>query len=303
MKTIDFCCGAGGASVGVRAAGATLVAAFDIDPPALTTHRAHHGACADWRDLARGDARDLPAHDAAVWCPPCEEVSNARGRSPVAATVPLMGRLLDYARLCTPARLLFENVPAITGWAGFAAWRASLVDLGYWVTDGVVEAADFVPQERRRYLLLAARGVRAPRLPPASLKRPVPARRLVDTDTSRGAWRFVADASPSQRTRIARARERFGEAFLLSAYGDRGGATVDHNGRSLDRPFPTVTTSRQWLVVVGPYLRNLTPEECARAQGFPPAYRFHGSLAAQQAQVGRAIPPPLARAAFAALCD
>lgn len=225
MKAIDFCCGAGGATAGVRAAGASVVAAFDIDPHALATHRANHPrAGATWGNLLRADWRDLPGHEAAVWCPPCEEVSHASGRTAYDAAIPLMERLLDYAAECRPRYLLFENVPAITGWRGHHAWRCGLEAAGYWVTDGLVQAADFVPQERTRYLCLAARGTRAPRLPPARVKRPVSARKILDTDTARGQWRFVAGATEVQRSRIARARERFGAEFLLSGYGARGGA-------------------------------------------------------------------------------
>ena len=302
MKTIDFCCGAGGATAGVRAAGASVVAAFDIDPHALATHRANHPrAGATWENLLRADWRDLPGHEAAVWCPPCEEVSHASGRTAYDAAIPLMERLLDYAAECRPRYLLFENVPAVTGWRGHHDWRCRLEALGYWVADGLVQAADFVPEERTRYLLLAARGTRAPRLPAARLKRPVPARRILDTDTERGQWRFVSDATPSQRARIARGRERFGTEFLLAAYGARGGMAGDHCGRSLDRPMATVTTSRQWLLVAGAYMRNVTPEECAAAQGFSARYRFEGAVNDQQRQIGRAIPVGLARAAFEAL--
>lgn len=302
MKTIDFCCGAGGASVGVRAAGATVVAAFDIDPHALATHRANHPrAGATWANLLGVDWRDLPDHEAAVWCPPCEEVSHASGRTAYDAALPLMERLLTYAAECRPRYLLFENVPAVTGWGGHHDWRCRLEAAGYWVTDGLVQAADFVPQERTRYLLLAARGTRPPRLPAAKIRRPIPARKVLDLSPERGSWRFVADATAAQRPRIARARERFGAEFLLASYGARGGMDGDHCGRSLDRPMATVTTSRQWLLVSGAYMRNLTPEECATAQGFPARYRFEGAIEDQQRQIGRAIPPGLACAAFEAL--
>jgi len=301
MNVIDFCCGAGGATTGVHAAGAKLVAAYDIDPHALESHRANHAGAAAWNDLSHGDFRDLPGHEAAVWCPPCEDVSPASGRTAYAAAVPLMDRLLDYAEACRPRYILFENVPSIRGWRGHHDWRCRLEALGYWVTDGLVQAADFVPEERTRYICLAARGQRAPRMPRAHLKRPVPAREIIDTCTERGAWRFVADATPPQKARISRGRERFGPEFLLASYGTRGGMGGDHCGRSLDRPMATVTTSRQWLVVSGSYVRNVTPEECAAAQGFPARYRFEGAVNDQQRQIGRAIPVGLARAAFEAL--
>ena len=40
--------------------------------------------------------------------------------------------------------------------------------------------------------------------------------------------------------------------------------------------------------------RRLTPEECAKLQGFPPDHQFFGSLSARYRQIGNAVPPVLA---------
>jgi len=46
----------------------------------------------------------------------------------------------------------------------------------------------------------------------------------------------------------------------------------------------------------GIILRELTPKECARLQGFNDSYRFFGSRASKIEQIGNAVPPPLAKA-------
>jgi len=42
--------------------------------------------------------------------------------------------------------------------------------------------------------------------------------------------------------------------------------------------------------------RIVSVRECARSQGFPDTFIFHGSIHQKHKQVGNAVPPPLAAA-------
>merc|ERR1711872_63902 len=42
--------------------------------------------------------------------------------------------------------------------------------------------------------------------------------------------------------------------------------------------------------------RLVSVRECARSQGFPDHYRFHGSALEKHRQIGNAVPPPMGRA-------
>eukprot|EP00210_Caulerpa_lentillifera_P008334 g7950.t1 len=69
----------------------------------------------------------------------------------------------------------------------------------------------------------------------------------------------------------------------------------------LDRKghFPTSTTDPQPMGKVGQVFhpdqdRIVSVRECARSQGFPDIYIFHGTIHQKHKQVGNAVPPPLA---------
>ena len=69
----------------------------------------------------------------------------------------------------------------------------------------------------------------------------------------------------------------------------------------LDGYFLTITTNPQPMGKTGRVVhpdqnRCISVRECARAQGFPDAFRFSGRLGDKYRQVGNAVPPPLARA-------
>lgn len=299
MRVIDFCAGAGGASEGVRTAGGHVVAAVEKNALALTAHASNHSSCKHIEaDLLQYDPRDLPEHDVALWCPPCNEFSYASGKTPALASGELLTRMLRVTALTSPQYILFENVPSVRDWKGYASWYCALQRLGYWIESGIYDASRWLPQERHRLVLLARRGTRAPQLPePPKYRRDLTARKVIRFD--RGVWGKTYMRNAATRRRVSAAREKFGDQFLLSSFSQ----AAHYAGRDLDRPIGTITSQVHWSVVNGDDIRFLLAEECAKFQGFSGTYKFLGTEADRHRQIGNAFPPPLAAAAFRALVD
>lgn len=328
---IDLFAGAGGATQGMRDAGISVIGAVEFDNVAAQTFRANHGDTVLWEV----DIRKLPASEVVRTlglrrgelsllkaCPPCQGFSSlAEGRIP--GNDPrneLVRETLRFVRALLPRHVMIENVPGLGRDARAAAMKDSLRTMGYAVNDYVVDARDFgVPQRRRRYILLASRG-RAQKLP-TSLGSPSAARttvrsafdelsRLIDTDDE---LMTVPPTSEIVRQRIE-AIPVGGSRFDLPPHlqlachqrlkspRDAGGV---YGRMRWDEPGPTMTT-RCTSPSSGPFLhpeydRAITLREAAAIQTFPPDYRFHGSRARIERQIGNAVPVRMARQIVEAL--
>ncbi|CAG9466118.1 unnamed protein product [Pedinophyceae sp. YPF-701] len=114
---------------------------------------------------------------------------------------------------------------------------------------------------------------------------------------------LFGDASCQARSKKRRKRDVQRPSPLAElaavALADDGGA---RSKRLLpDQPAQTITTDPRVSATVCRALhyeedRYVTVRECARLQGFPDGFRFHGTLTERHRQVGNAVPVPLARA-------
>ena len=190
----------------------------------------------------------------------------------------------------------------------FLQWLVGeLVGLGYAVSWGLVEAADYsVPQYRQRALLIGVQSDQPCYLPP---ERPNALRLTV-----RDALCDVADPGPiqplSKRKRdiyqlippggnwrdLSRTLqiETMGAAFR--ATGGKGGWW---RRLSWDEPAPTILgmPDHSSTGLIHPdEVRCLGLNECAAIQTFPSGMNFSGKPRSQYQQVGNAVPPKLAQA-------
>jgi DNA (cytosine-5)-methyltransferase 1 len=195
--------------------------------------------------------------------------------------------VIRVAEACEPRTVVVENVPEMLKWRLYSAWRMALTDLGYRVSEQVLDAADAgVPQHRRRLFVVATRGRR-----PVTVRQPsmphVTARAVLDVDV--GEWSPVAGHCARTLARVDAGRREFGDVFLVAYYGSETG------GRSLDRPIGTLTTVDRYALVRGDRMRMLTVAELTALQGFPAGYPLTGTHRDRVMQLGNSVPPPLAR--------
>jgi DNA (cytosine-5)-methyltransferase 1 len=188
--------------------------------------------------------------------------------------------------------------------------------LGYYLTFGVVDAADYgAPQRRLRLVMLGSRDFPPPSLPvpthgdgrqPHATVRDAisrlsdnpgphsdytaPMRRFFDLVPEGGSWRSLP---PSLH------REALG-----GAYNSGGGKTGFFRRLAWDAPSPTITgrANRKGSALCHPdATRPLSVRECAAIQGFPPEWEFSGAMNNQYMQVGNAVPVALGRAIGSAI--
>jgi len=204
---IDLFCGAGGVTIGFKAAGIRVVGAVDTDPVAVRTFKANHPEVKVYDD----DLSQLPpknlrrrlglrkgALTILTACAPCQTFStlSAKNRKARDFRNPLVNRVIDFVEEFEPEAVVMENVPLLAGHWRFAEVVRRLRRLGYAVRHGIVDAADFgVPQRRRRLVLVAIKGIALELIPDLTS----PSIRTAPHQTVREAFAALGGGVPGER--------------------------------------------------------------------------------------------------------
>lgn len=290
MRAADLFAGAGGTSTGATAAGVSIVAAVNHWPVAVASHAANHpDALHVCQDIASVDPCSLPAHELLLASPSCVGHTRARGKEQshhdeCRATA---DDVLRFAEANSPRVVIVENVPEMLRWARYRSWRMGWSDLGYRVSEQVLDAADVgVPQHRQRLFVVATRGRRTIAVKPGTARH-VTAREVLDLDA--GPWSDVSTWCERTRSRIAEGQREHGSDVLIPYYGSETG------GRSSDRPIGTLTTVDRYALVRGDRGRMLSVAELKRLSSFPESYALTGTKRDCVKQIGNSVPPLLAQ--------
>lgn len=173
LTAIDAFCGAGGISLGLKAADFDVQLGFDLDPLSIKTlsnnpkHISHAVLNCDVRTLLNGGLLDLTgiqvgSLDLLAGGPPCQGFSIQRTVGTDRDDRNLL--VNDYGDLILqsmPKFFLLENVPGLGGKRGkevLAAFILRMSESGYRVHMRILDAQDYgVPQRRRRLLLVGER--------------------------------------------------------------------------------------------------------------------------------------------------
>lgn len=328
---IEGFCGAGGMTLGLRRAGLTPLAAFDIDAPAVETHNANldgHAFVGDAREIS-GKTLLKPAGlkpgDLTLFAggPPCQGFSKQRRGAHLGdERNDLVSHYIRLIEEMRPRFFFFENVAIF----GQKRGREYIRDMhgrltGYIIEFKFVNSADYgLAQTRERFLVVGRR-----------LDQRVS---FTFPEGSRNGWPTVGEVlrglpeppddysehpkyANHQRARVTEANiRRF--SFVPEGGGwqdipyelrlpchrrvdTSSGGWPDVYGRlAWNGQCPTITGGFDSFTR-GRYGhpksdRPLTPREAARLQGFPDSFRFLGTRADIRSQIGNAVPPPLAEA-------
>lgn len=342
LRYIDLFCGAGGLAQGFRQASDERVEfrsvfGVDHDKAAAATYRANFAHDVFDGAIEELDLSILPKADLIVGGPPCQGFSPL-GKMSGSEHHARMNKLWRYyfklVRHLSPEAFVVENVPEFLKSQEFLEVSRTARDLGYRITFGVLNAADFgVPQLRRRGFVVGMKK-REPRLPhrgisdsTATVKDAIWDLRNNElvydfAESSNGdASAHLASELHIGRRPTAKSMARYrcippgGNRFDLqekrrdlapACWLRKKTGTTDVMGRlEWDKPSLTIRTEF-FKPEKGRYLhpqlhRPITHWEAARIQTFPDDFKFCGSKIEIAKQIGNAVPPKLAEAVARAI--
>lgn len=195
FTAVDLFSGGGGLTVGLKRVGFNVLGAVEIEPAAYATYKAnHHEVHAFKQDIRFVTGQEIlnlsPTHsiDLVAGCPPCQGFSSLTAKyrkdDPRNALIQEMTRLV---REISPKAIMMENVPGLAnkGRPLLNEFFDELAILGYKLSWNVLQVADYgVPQNRRRFVMLAGRDFDIA-IPPPSHAR--------DGKNGLSSWQTVQD--------------------------------------------------------------------------------------------------------------
>jgi DNA (cytosine-5)-methyltransferase 1 len=308
LTCIDLFAGAGGLSLGLKAAGFHTVAAVERDTDAVDTFCNNVGAdCVFEHDIREINFERFKGVDLVAGGPPCQPFSTGGLRKGKDDDRDMLSEFVRVVLEVEPRAFLMENVPGLASGAHAEYLRevlAPLFERFYVAGPMVLNASHYgVPQSRKRMVIVGLAD-RTFRMAPGS-DRFVPAgdvlaaKPLGEPNDSKVVYAKNPDLRPNPY---------HGQLF------NGGGRAID-----MERPAPTMLASaggnKTHFLDLGkhvppyhahllrggkpksgelPDARRLTVAECAAIQTFPAGMKFSGSRSSQYTQIGNAVPVKLA---------
>lgn len=333
LKAVDFFCGGGGMTYGMKQAGITVLAGLDHDYHCEETYiKNHHDTRFIFADITKVKINILSDIGITIndnnlvfiGCSPCQHWSiiNTDRRKSEKSTN-LLTHFQKFVKYYNPGYVVIENVPGIKRFAEKSKLNTFIRFLsqrGYYVDDSVINANDYgVPQSRKRYVLIASRVNKHIRLPSPNESGPVvrdfigPKNGFKKIDAGhRDKTDFKHSCSGLNKISLKRlyltpknggTRKSWSnhKNLQIDAYRGRDHCFRDVYGRMFwDKPAPTITT-RFNSISNGRFGhpdedRAISLREGATLQTFPNNYLFcSDSISTVARLIGNAVPPELAR--------
>jgi DNA (cytosine-5)-methyltransferase 1 len=331
LQAIDFFCSAGGVTCGFKQAGINVLGGIDIDPVCELTYKKNNHSeylCADVSNLEKKaiakkfKIKKNQDNLIFVGCSPCQYYSNIKTDKTLSQKTRLLledfQEFVDYYR---PGYVFIENVPGLNTKqeSPLGRFKTFLSANNYVFDDGIINSKYFgVPQNRRRYALIATRIKKEIHLPKESRTSIRSVRQAIGNLTkyppieagTKDNTNFIhtsANLSDINKRRLLSvpkdggSRTAWTDDMQLACYKHHDGHTDVYGRMSWNKPSPTITT-RFCSLSNGRYghpeqLRAISLREGATLQSFPEDYIFYSqSQAAIAKMIGNAVPPLLAKA-------
>ena len=334
MKAIDFFCGGGGMTYGLRAAGIEVIAGVDIDHDAKETYEFNNSESvfieSDIEQLPLDyfeknfDVRKYDNEMIFVGCSPCQFYSIINtDKTKSVKTKDLLFRFGQFVEYYMPGYVLVENVPGIgtNSTSVLPAFLKKLENCGYTkIIYKVVNLSKYgVPQSRKRFSLIASRLDVVLKFPEECENISVVADFLGEENGFPQISAGNRDYSPFNHTcaglspiclkRIQMTKHDGGTRFdwadnpelQLNCFKGKDNCFRDTFARMWwQKPAPTITT-KFYSVSNGRFVhpdedRGLSIREGATLQTFPKTYVFKTTSMAKTARlIGNAVPCEFAR--------
>src|SRR5579872_848150 len=313
ITAVDLIAGGGGSSCGARAAGIKVVAAVDCLPLAKKIFEENfpdvlflNQKC---EEIRLGSLKKkIGKVDLIMASPECTSHTCAKGNAPRSEESRRTAfQVTRFAKALKPRWIVIENVVHMRTWKKYASWVQEIRDLGYKITEQVINAADHgVPQSRRRLFLLCDRQKEPPKVVATSNKIQMRSADSIicrdnDFEFSLVRTKERAAATIDRADRAIRSLGRK-KPFLIVYYGsDAAGGW-----QRLDRPLRTITTLDRFAYVRpskhGHEMRMLQVPELKAAMGFSKSYSFGAGTRREKIKLlGNAVCPPVMKTALRCL--
>jgi DNA (cytosine-5)-methyltransferase 1 len=331
-RAIDLFCGCGGLSLGLTAAGFSVVGALDNWPTAIQTYRNNfsHPVVGDSiegysaSEFLKAIGSSNSHVDLVAGGPPCQGFSIQRIGDDADERNVLILEFARFVRELSPTMFLMENVPGLLGKRGrslAAQFTSTLKSAGYHIQVKQVNTAEYgIPQIRKRIFFYGWKIHQGANFvfPPPTFARDqfrTVAEAIADLPRPSHSRNQSEQADPLHfRTNLSELNlERLRHIPPGGGFEDlpvelrvnchkNGASKIGHRyvyGRlAPDQPAGTIT-ARFDSFTRGKFAhpvenRNITLREGARLQTFPDTFRFIGTQEEITAQIGNAIPPLLA---------
>jgi DNA (cytosine-5)-methyltransferase 1 len=332
LRAIDFFCGAGGVTCGFKQANIDVLGGIDIDVTCKDTYEKNNqtkflnkDVSAVDRDILTKEFNIAKYDDTLIFvgCSPCQYYTNLKTDKRKSRKSRLLledfQEFVDYYR---PGYIFIENVPGLEKKRGtpLTRFKKFLTEVGYKFDDGILNAKYYgVPQNRRRYVLIASRVADSISLPLANKKDVVSVRKAIGDKTlfpkikagHNDESDFIHSAANLSEKNLRRlrltpknggSRKAWSKirSLQLDCYKKHDGHTDVYGRMFWSQPSPAITT-RFCSISNGRYAhpvqnRAISLREGATLQSFPLDYKFYASgQGAISTMIGNAVPPTLAR--------